>query len=107
MKPLDISGSSSMASWMRQQLLTPREQAITAALMSKEVMAVRDPRGFHATRNTTEIFNLHSVKITCQSSRKELFCLLQTIQLTSSSCPDAKYHCSLISPVVKISTAVG
>lgn len=96
-----------MASRMRRQLLTPPEQATTSALMLEEVMSVRYPRGFHATRNTTEIFNLYSIKITCQSSRKELFCLLQTTQLTSSSCPDAVYHYSLISPVVKTKIAVG
>lgn len=96
-----------MASRMRQQFLTPPEQATTSALMLEEVMSVRHPRGFHATRNTTEIFDLHFVKITCQSSRKELFCLLQTTQLTSSSCPDAMYLYSLISPVVKTNIAVG
>lgn len=76
------------------------------SVMYEEVMSVRHPRGFHAARSSTEIFNVHCVKITCQSSRKGLFCLLQTIQLTSSSCPDAKYDYSLISPVVMTSMTV-
>lgn len=77
------------------------------SVMFKEVVSVRHPRGFCVSRNTTEIFNLHCVKITCQSNRKELFCPLRTIQLTSSSCPDAKYDYSLILPVLKRGMAVG
>lgn len=69
-------------------------------------MSARYQRGFHAARNTTEILHLHCVKITCQSSRKELFCMLQTTGLTRSSCPGAKYNHTPISPVVKTSMAM-